>query len=167
MFIPFFPPDRGEVRQWNPAVPLALSYRRRYQSPTLTAMSIRAFSNHTVFSGLSVCSIYYDSTSALSSVPCLFYLCRQVTEVPSSHLPSYFTYSHIIFTCTALISLCVIIDHLILYTSNVTACVHCARRHFCGLHNRSAFHLGIENTTMLKLHEVLLAIGFLFRSPLL
>lgn len=50
-------PTRTGARQWNPAAPLALSYRHRYYSPQLALTSVRAFSNHSVFSGLLINSM--------------------------------------------------------------------------------------------------------------
>lgn len=101
---PPFPPRAG-ARQWNPAAPLALKYRRYYQSPQLTLTSIRAFSNHSVFSGL--------ASPKFNDHQCIAYntaalCCRQVTEVSTSSLSTTSSYSHALttpITSTAMICL--------------------------------------------------------------
>lgn len=73
-FPPFYPSSllfpslqfhRGSHSRWNPAAPLALGLRKRWQLPTSTQHCIRAFSNHTVFTGR-ITTLLHCSTLCVS-----------------------------------------------------------------------------------------------------
>lgn len=71
---PAYPPSlMSGVRQWNPAAPLAHSYRLHYSVP-LAPAAVIAFYNHTVFSGKSLQCLHHT------------FLPLSLTLSPSPHL---------------------------------------------------------------------------------